>query len=90
MTNTDQPGDLGEPGGRPSTSKPDGLELLKRFGPSLVLLILLVWFVLANSQEVEVNFFFVTAQAPLIVVLIATALVGALITILLQRRRRPT
>ena len=52
------------------------------------MLILLVWFVLSNSQEVEVNFFFVSAQAPLIVVLIATAIVGALITLLMQRRGR--
>ena len=80
-TNQPGPGTAGKP-------KSDGMALLKQYGPPAVLLILLVWFVLANSQSVEVNIFFVTVSAPLVVVLLATAIVGALIMLLLQRRNR--
>jgi uncharacterized integral membrane protein len=80
-TNQPGPGTAGKP-------KSDGMALLKQYGPPAVLLILLVWFVLANSQSVEVNIFFVTVSAPLVVVLIATAVVGALIMLLFQRRGR--
>ena len=80
-TNQPGPGTAGKP-------KSDGLALLKQYGPPAVLLILLVWFVLANSQSVEVNIFFVTVSAPLVVVLLATAIVGALIMLLIQRRGR--
>ncbi|HMS48997.1 lipopolysaccharide assembly protein LapA domain-containing protein [Candidatus Neomicrothrix sp.] len=80
-TNQPGPGTAGKP-------KSDGMALLKQYGPPAVLLILLVWFVLANSQSVEVNIFFVTVSAPLVVVLIVTAVVGALIMLLVQRRGR--
>lgn len=80
-TNQPGPGTAGKP-------KSDGMALLKQYGPPAVLLILLVWFVLANSQSVEVNIFFVTVSAPLVVVLLATAIVGALIMLLIQRRGR--
>mgnify|MGYP007111983787 CR=1 FL=1 len=50
-TNQPGPGTAGKP-------KSDGMALLKQYGPPAVLLILLVWFVLANSQSVEVNIFF--------------------------------
>ena len=80
-TNQPGPGTAGKP-------KSDGMALLKQYGPPAVLLILLVWFVLANSQSVEVNIFFVTVSAPLVVVLLATAIVGALIMLLIQRRNR--
>ncbi len=80
---TNQPG-VGT-AGKP---KSDGLALLKQYGPPAVLLILLVWFVLANSQSVEVNIFVVTVNAPLVVVLLATAIVGALIMLMIQRRGR--
>lgn len=89
MTNTDRPGhDLGDPSDGPSRSGPDGVELLRRFGPSALLLIILVWFVLANTQEVTVRWLVWTTEAPLIVVLVVTAVVGALITLLMQRRGR--
>ena len=80
---TNQPGT-----GTAGKPKSDGMALLKQYGPPAVLLILLVWFVLANSQSVEVNIFFVTVSAPLVVVLLATAIVGALIMLLVQRRGR--
>ncbi|MBK9560050.1 MAG: DUF1049 domain-containing protein [Candidatus Microthrix sp.] len=80
---TNQPGT-----GTAGKPKSDGMALLKQYGPPAVLLILLVWFVLANSQSVEVNIFFVTVSAPLVVVLIVTAVVGALIMLLFQRRGR--
>ncbi|MFZ1438686.1 MAG: LapA family protein [Candidatus Microthrix subdominans] len=80
---TNQPGT-----GTAGKPKSDGMALLTQYGPPAVLLILLVWFVLANSQSVEVNIFFVTVSAPLVVVLLATAIVGALIMLLIQRRGR--
>ena len=61
---------------------------VRRFGPSTALGVLLLAFVLANTQSVAVNFLFFKANAPLIVVLVATALVGALMTLLMQRRRK--
>lgn len=56
--------------------------------PPAVLLILLVWFIVPNTEKVSVDIFFVTVKAPLIVVLIVTAVVGALIMLLLQRRNQ--
>lgn len=64
------------------------LELLKRFGPSGLLTVLLLWFVLANTQSVQVSFLFISKEAPLFIVLIFTALLGALITLLMQRKGR--
>lgn len=64
----------------------------RRFGPgqiiALVILILLVVFVAANTQKVKVHFLVATVHAPLYQVLAAMAVVGALIMSLVQLRRR--
>ena len=44
-----------------------------------VLIALVVIVALQNSQEVRVDIFFVTVNAPLIVILLGTAVIGALI-----------
>ena len=54
----------------------------------IVLVVLLIAFVLDNTNEVNVGFVFTDFTLPLIFVLVATAIVGALIDRLLQARRR--
>ncbi|MBA3282417.1 MAG: LapA family protein [Acidimicrobiia bacterium] len=61
---------------------------LARVAPAVVLAIVLIAFAVANTKRVKVNFLVADAKAPLIVVLLATALVGAVIGALLRRRRR--
>ncbi len=64
----------------------------RRFGPrqilALIILVLLVVFVAANTQKVKVHFLVTTVNAPLYQVLAAMAVVGALIVLLVQFRRR--
>jgi uncharacterized integral membrane protein len=64
----------------------------RRIGPrqilALVVLALLVVFVAINTQKVKVHLLFTTVHAPLYQVLAAMAVVGALIVLLVQFRRR--
>lgn len=64
----------------------------RRFGPrqilALVILVVLVVFVAANTQKVKVHFLVTTVHAPLYQVLAAMAVIGALIVLLVQFRRR--
>jgi putative membrane protein len=55
---------------------------------AIVALVLLVVFVVQNSQEVEVDFLFTNTTTPLIFALLISALLGALIAWLLPRVRR--
>lgn len=50
--------------------------------------ILLLWFIIANSQEVQVTWWVVNTSTSLIVVILASALLGAGITYFLTRVRR--
>ena len=59
-----------------------------RLVPAIVLVIAVVAFALANTEKTEVNFLFTETEAPLILVLLATAVVGALIGALLRRQRK--
>lgn len=61
---------------------------LARVVPAVVLAIVLIAFAVANTKRVKVNFLVADAKAPLIVVLLATAVVGALIGALLRRRHK--
>lgn len=61
---------------------------LARLVPAAILLIVLVVFALANTDDTEVDLLVTDTEAPLIVVLLATAVVGALIASLLRFRRR--
>jgi uncharacterized integral membrane protein len=49
--------------------------------------VLLVWFALANLRDVRIDFWVVDRQAPLILVIVISGLLGALITALVMRRR---
>ena len=52
----------------------------------IVAAVLFVWFILANSQEVEVTWWVFNTQTSLIVVILLSALLGAGITFFLMRR----
>jgi uncharacterized integral membrane protein len=52
-----------------------------------VALILLVWFALANLRDVRIDFWVFNRQAPLILVIVISGLLGALIGALVMRRR---
>ncbi len=55
----------------------------------IVLLVILAIFVLENSQKVTIDFlFFTSVEAPLIIALLVSALLGALIGWLAPRARR--
>jgi uncharacterized integral membrane protein len=54
----------------------------------IVALIILVVFVVQNSQEVEVDFLFTTTTTPLIFALLVAAVLGAVVVWLLPRVRR--
>ncbi len=49
--------------------------------------VLLTWFALANLRDVRINFWVFDRQAPLILVIVISGLLGALITALVMRRR---
>jgi uncharacterized integral membrane protein len=53
----------------------------------LVVGILLGWFALANIGKVRIDFWVFHRQAPLIVVIVISGLLGALITFLIMRRK---
>jgi uncharacterized integral membrane protein len=53
----------------------------------LVLGILLGWFALANIRNVQIDFWVFHRQAPLIIVILISGLLGALITFLVMRHK---
>lgn len=52
-----------------------------------IAVVLLVWFAVANLRDVRIDFWFYNRQAPLILVILISGLLGALITALVLRRR---
>ena len=59
-----------------------------RLAPPIILGVALIAFALANTEKTEIDFLFTTMEAPLILVLLATAVVGAIIAALLRRHRK--
>jgi len=55
---------------------------------ALIVAALLIWFALANSQHVTVDYLMTTRDSRLIIVIVASALLGAVASRLLQRRSR--
>lgn len=53
----------------------------------IVAIVLFVWFVFANSRQVEVTFWVFNAQASLILVILLAAVLGAAITFLIMWSR---
>jgi uncharacterized integral membrane protein len=58
-----------------------------RLAGILLLGILLGWFALANIRKVQIDFWLFHRQAPLIVVILISGLLGALMTFLIMRRK---
>jgi uncharacterized integral membrane protein len=52
-----------------------------------IAVVLLAWFALANIRDVRIDFWVFNRQAPLILVIVISGLLGALITALVMRRR---
>ena len=52
-----------------------------------VAVVLLVWFALANLRDVRIDFWVFNRQAPLILVIVISGLLGALIGVLVTRSR---
>jgi len=50
--------------------------------------VLLVWFALANLQDVEIHFWVYSTHASLVTVVAVSGLLGAFIGIMVSRRRR--
>lgn len=73
----------GEPDG---AGKPDRRHQATLVGVA-VAVVLLVWFALANLRDVRIDFWVFDRQAPLILVIVISGLLGALIGALVMRRR---
>lgn len=61
---------------------------LIHLAPAFVLVVVLVVFSLANTQRTRVDLVVTDVRAPLVLVLLATAVLGALISALVRFRRR--
>lgn len=53
-----------------------------------VVAVLLVWFAVANLQEVTIHFWITTTRSPLIGVIVIAGVLGAVLRALVSRRRR--
>ena len=84
---SDPPDALGGGGGHGGAGKaPDRRHQATLVGVA-VAAILLVWFAVANLGRVRIDFWVFHRQAPLILVIVISGLLGALITALVMRRR---
>jgi uncharacterized integral membrane protein len=52
-----------------------------------VVVIVLGWFAVANTRKVQIDFWVFHRQAPLILVILISGLLGALIALLIMRRK---
>ncbi len=55
----------------------------------VIAIVLFIWFVLANLQQVEVTWWVFSTQTSLVMVILLSALLGAGITFFFTRLRRP-
>ena len=53
-----------------------------------IAVVLLVWFVIGNAHSVKVQFWVTSAQTSLIAVILLSAALGALISLVMVRRKR--
>lgn len=81
------PGAAGIPGA-PENRQPRDRRRDTRLIVTGVVTVLLLWFALANLQDVSIHFWVSTTKAPLIVVIVISGLLGAAIGLLAQRRRQ--
>ena len=71
----------------PDARGPDNRARARAQAPVAVAVILLAWFALANLNRVRIDFWVFHRDAPLIVVILISGLLGALITALIMRRK---
>lgn len=61
---------------------------IARTGAFVVLAVLITLFAVLNVKSVEVNWIFGSSEAPLIIVIVISFLIGVALTYLVQRRAR--
>lgn len=66
----------------------EGNSHVGRLVVAAVIVILVVWFAVANSQRVEVDYLLFSRDSRLVYVIIGAAVLGAIADRLVQRRRR--
>lgn len=76
----------GEDGRGQQSSGGSGVDV-RRWAPPAVLAAILLAFALANTQRTTVDFVFTEQRAPLFLVLLVTALLGAVVGALVRRFR---
>jgi uncharacterized integral membrane protein len=54
---------------------------------TIVAVILLIWFVVQNSESVQIHFWVVSARAPVFLVIVVAALLGGLVAWFARRKR---
>ncbi len=84
---SDPPDSLGGHGGGAGGGKEVDRRHQARLVGVAVAVILLVWFAAGNLSRVRIDFWVFHRQAPLILVIVISGLLGALITALIMRRR---
>lgn len=72
----------------PNAAKQRNRRELARTAALVVLAVLITLFAVLNLNDVEVNWIFGSSKAPLIIVIVVSALVGALIVYFAGRSRR--
>ncbi len=74
-----------------SSGSPESTRDRRRDGSLVVIgvvAVLLVWFAIGNSQDVRIHFWVTSTHAPLWIVVVLSGVMGALIALLVSRRRR--
>ena len=84
---SDPPDSLGGHGGHAGGGKEVDRRHQARLVGVAVAVILLGWFAVANLGRVRIDFWVFHRQAPLILVIVISGLLGALITALIMRRK---
>jgi uncharacterized integral membrane protein len=72
--------------GAEDAKSPDRRRQASMIGVAIAV-VLLAWFALANLRDVRIDFWVFNRNAPLILVIVISGLLGALITALVMRRR---
>ena len=75
------------PQGKPPRTAADKAERSRLIG-GIVIAIVAIWFILANTHKTTITFWFVTVTSPMWLTLAGTFLAGMLASLLFIRRRR--
>jgi LPXTG-motif cell wall-anchored protein len=75
------------PEAKPPRTAADKADRSRLIG-GIVIAIVAIWFILANTHRTSITFWFVTVTSPMWLTLAGTFLAGMLATLLFTRRRR--